>query len=146
EDVRILRTVSARLAQHRGHHAIGRPLEQLEDEGTPDAVAQHEKLADTEVVHEAELIVRICVPGLLDLERPSGLPGVRIAEVHADAAEVVLELLHGVEGRPRRPPRDGGIEPAPWDQEQWEPGADLFIVDAHVATLVEWHWIPLLGV
>src|SRR5215813_10005013 len=139
EDVGVLRPVPARLAQHRGHHTIRCALEQLENERAADAVAQHEELTDAQVVHEAELIVRVGIPRLLELQRAGGLSAIGVAQVHADAAKVVFEFLHGVEGGPRRPPGDRGVETAAWDQEQRKPGAGLFIVNAHVTTLIEWH-------
>src|SRR5262245_4365912 len=145
EEVGLLRPMATRLAHHRGHPAVGRALEQLPDERAPDAVTEHEELVDAEVVHEAELIVGVGVPGPIDLERAGRLPGERVAQVHGDAAEVVLELLHCVEGGSARPPADGRIEPAARDQQQRKPGADLFIVDAHGAAIVERHRPLLLG-
>src|SRR5215813_5194737 len=70
EDVRALGPVSAGLAQDGGHHALRRSLEQLEYERAADAVAQHEELVRAQVVHQTELVVRVGVPGLLDLQGP----------------------------------------------------------------------------
>src|SRR5262249_24026153 len=97
-----------------------------------------------EVVHQPELIVCVGVPGPLDLQRAGGLPVVTVAQIHRDAAELVLELLHRVEGRSARPPRDRGVETVARDQQQREPGADFFVMDADVARFVERHGAVLV--
>src|SRR5262245_16361212 len=78
------------------------------------------------------------VPGPVDLERAGGLAVVGVAQIHRDAAEVVLELLHRVEVR-AAPKRDRRVQPSARDEEQRESRADFFVVDADVATLTERH-------
>ena len=51
------------------------------------------------MIHQRELIVGVGIPGAVDLERAGGLAGRGIAQVEGDAAVLVAELLHGVEGR-----------------------------------------------
>ena len=55
--------------------------------------------ADAQVIHQAELVVGVGVPGPVDLERAGGLAAVGVAQVGRDAAILVLELLHRVERR-----------------------------------------------
>jgi hypothetical protein len=51
------------------------------------------------VIHQRELVVGVGIPGTVDLERARGLAGWRITQVEGNAAVLVAELLHGVEGR-----------------------------------------------
>ena len=55
------------------------------------------------MIHEAELVVGVGVPGPVDLQRAGGLAGVGVAQVRRDRAVLALELLHGVEGWVARP-------------------------------------------
>ena len=51
--------------------------------------------------HEPQLIVRIPVPGIVHPQRPGRLPAASVALVHGVIqAEVVFELVHGIEGVP----------------------------------------------
>ena len=77
----------------------GRPPQQVPDERAADAEAHHHELVDAQVIHQAELVVGVRVPGPVDLERAGGLAAVGVAQVHRDAAVLVLELLDRVERR-----------------------------------------------
>ncbi len=90
------------LAEHGGHDALGRALQQLAGEAAADAVAHEEEFADPEMVHQPELVVGEGVPRVLDRHRAGGLAAIGVALVHGDAAEVVLELFHRIDdgGRP----------------------------------------------
>ena len=84
--------------QHSRDDALGCPLQQVPDEGAADAEAQHQELPDAQVIHQAELVVGVCVPGPVDLERAGGLAAVGVAQVCRDTAVLVLELLDRVDG------------------------------------------------
>src|SRR5678816_3482976 len=139
EEVRELGPVAARLHHRGGHDALRRSPDQVVDHGPADAEAHHQELPDAQVVHQPELVVGVGVPGAIDLQRASGLAGIRIAQVGADAAEVALVPLHGVEGRGGLPGREGRVEAPAGDEEQGKAGADLPVVDADGASLVERH-------
>src|SRR6202030_1893181 len=55
-----------------------------------------------------------------------------------DNAKLALELVEWVE-RVRREPRDRRVEPAARDHHQREARADLFVMDANLASLIERH-------
>src|SRR5262249_44693251 len=55
-----------------------------------------------------------------------------------DNAKLVLELVEWVE-RERREPRDRRVEPAAGDHQQREARADLFVMDANLASFIERH-------
>ena len=99
EEVGHLRAEAAGLRQHGRDDALGRPLQQVPDEGAADAEAHHHELVDAEVIHQAELVVGVGVPGPVDLERAGGLAAVGVAQVRRDAAVLALELLDRVERR-----------------------------------------------
>jgi Protein of unknown function (DUF3363) len=80
----------------RGDHALWRALHQLHRERAADAVAEEEKLADAEVIHQPELIVGEGVPRIVDRHRAGGFAATGVALVHGDDAEVVLEFLRDV--------------------------------------------------
>src|ERR1700733_2135337 len=88
-----------RLDQHARHHAFRRPLHQLEREATADTVAHEKELLDPEMVHQPQLIVGECVPWVSGGDWAAGLAAVRVALIHRDATELVLEYLHRVENR-----------------------------------------------
>jgi hypothetical protein len=134
------------LAQHGSHDAVGGPLDELQPERSPDVVAHVEELLDTEVVHQPELVVRERAPGIAAGNRSRGFAAVRIALIHLDAAEVVLERLHRVEHRGRPVAHPGVQAPSGGDQQR-EAGAGLLVTDPDVAPLVERHGsLPLQGV
>src|SRR2546430_7650853 len=99
EEVGHLGPETARL-HHRGRDdALGSPPDEIVDHRPADAEAHDHELPDAEVVHQPELVVRVGVPGAVDLQRAAGLAGVGVAQVSADTAEVVLVPFHRVEGR-----------------------------------------------
>src|SRR5438876_2943316 len=110
--------MSDRLAQHGGHDAIGSPLDQLEAEASPDAVAHVEELLRAEVIHQPKLVVREGAPGVAGGNRPRGLAAVRVALIHRDAAEVILERFHRVEYR-GGPVAHAGVQAADGSGEKW---------------------------
>jgi hypothetical protein len=57
--------------------------------GPADAEAHHHELPDAQVIHQAELVIGVCVPRPVDFERAGGLATVGITEVHRDAAVLV---------------------------------------------------------
>ncbi len=78
------RCAGARLRQHGGDGAPGRPLQQVPDERAADAEAEHHELADAEVAHQADMVVGVGVPGPIDLERPRGLAAIGFAQICRD--------------------------------------------------------------
>jgi hypothetical protein len=125
-----------RLAQDRRGDALRSPLDQLHRERAADAVAEVEELADAQRIHHAELVVGERAPGIVDRQRASGLAAGRVALIHGDHAEVVLELLGNVDNR-ARPDADVRVQPAAGRGQEREARADLGVADAHVATLIE---------
>ena len=87
------------------------------------------------MIHQADMIVGVSVPWPVHFQRPRGLATLGVAQVRRDYAELVLELLHGVE-RVGREARDRRVQPATGDDHQREAGADLLIVDADVALFI----------
>src|SRR5262249_56199679 len=71
-------------------------------------------------------------------QRPRGLAALGVAQIGRDHAELVLELVHRVEGVGRET-RDRGVQSTTGDDQQREAGTDLLIVDADVALVVERH-------
>jgi hypothetical protein len=126
------------LAEHGGHDALRRSLQQLAGEAAADAVAHVEEFADPEMVHQPKLVVGECVPRVLDRHRTGGIAAIGIALIHGDAAEVVLELFHRIENG-GLPVADARIQSAARDNQQREAGADLLIANANVTLLIERH-------
>ncbi len=98
KEVRHGRTKATGLSQHGGHHPIRRPFQQVPDEGATNAEAEDHELRNTQMIHQANVIIGVGVPGAIDLQRTGRLTGVGIAQVSRDAAVLALKLLHGVEG------------------------------------------------
>src|SRR5882724_5784468 len=132
------RAQSAGPRQHGRDETLGCALQQVPDEGAADAEAQHQELPDAQVIHQAELVVGVCVPGPVDLQRAGGLAGVGVAQVRRDAAVLALELLPGVEGVVLEG-RERGVQPAARDDHQREVGADRLVVNANVSLLIKRH-------
>ena len=61
-----------RLAQHARDDALRSPLHQLQGERAADAVAHEEELADAQMVHQPQLVVRECAPWVVDRDRAGG--------------------------------------------------------------------------
>src|SRR5882724_4809245 len=116
EEVRHLRTEPAGLRQYGRDETLGCALQQVPDEGAADAEAQHQELPDAQVIHQAELVVGVRVPGPVDLQRAGGLAAVGVAQVHRDAAVLVLELLDRVERRVTGEEGDGRVQPTAGDE------------------------------
>ena len=57
-------------ASHGRDDALGRALEQVPDERTADAEAEHHEFVYTQVIHDAEVVVGERVPRPVGLERP----------------------------------------------------------------------------
>src|SRR5262249_59551020 len=85
-----------------------------------------------------ELVIGICIPWPVDLERPGGLAPNRVAQVRRDAAVLSLELLDRVEGRAGQGGDRRVQSPASYDQ-QWEAGTGLLVLDADGAFFIEAH-------
>ena len=97
-EIRHLRPEPAWLHRHGRHDTIRGPLQEVPDEGTGYAEAQHHELVDAQMIHQAEMVVGIGIPRPVDLERAGGLAGVGVAQIRRDAAVLTLELLNRVEG------------------------------------------------
>ena len=140
EQVAHFRARARRLRQHGGDDAIWRALQQIPDQGAADAEAHHHELVDAEMIHQAELVVGVGIPGPVDLERARGLSGIGVAQVGGDAAVLALEFLEGVERRiGAGEARNRRVQSAARDQQQRKAGTGLDIVDANVALFVKDH-------
>ena len=127
-----------RLAVHSGHNAVGGPLHELESKGATDAVAHEKELPDAEVVHQPQLVIRKGTPRVVDRNRPGGLAAGRVALVHRNAAEVVLECLHSVEHR-GGPIADAGVQASTGSDQEREARSGLLVADADVALCIKRH-------
>src|SRR5260370_9232391 len=136
--IRVFGPVPDSLAEHSGDDTLGRAFEELPGKTAADAVTHVEELADAEMVHQPQLVGGEGVPRVVDRNRAAGFAAVRVALVHRDAMEVVLEDLHRIEhgGRPIADPR---VQAAAGGDQQWEAGAGLLVADANVASFVERH-------
>jgi len=67
------------LDQHTRHHALGCPLHQFHREAAADAVPHEEESLDPEIVHQSQLVVGKCVPGVNGRDGAGGLAAVRVA-------------------------------------------------------------------
>ncbi len=137
EMVARLRARAARLRQHGRHHAIGRALDEIPDEGAADAEADHHELVDAEVIHHAEVVVGEGIPGSFGLERACGLAALGVAQVGRDATVLALELLDRVERRAGGEIGDRRVQAAAGDEQQRKAGPGLLVADPHGALLVE---------
>ena len=95
------------------------------------------------MVQEAKHVVGVGVPRPVHLERSRGLAAIGVAQVEGDAAVFVLELGGGVERRRRRVLGIGNsrIEPAAGNDQQRKAGADILVIDPHIAFFIERHAI-----
>src|SRR5215472_13830115 len=94
-----LRTPAHRLRQHGRRNPIRCSLQKTPDEWAADAETHHGELVDSQMIHEAELIVSIGFPRPIDLDRAGGLAAGRIAQICRYAPVITLELLHGIKRR-----------------------------------------------
>jgi hypothetical protein len=124
---------------HNGLFAEGPFTLQHGDEGATDAKTHHQELRDAQVIHQAEVVVGVRVPGPVDLEWTGRLAAVGVAQVRRDAAVLVLELIDRVERRIPGEEADGRVQTPTGDEEQWEARARLLVVDADVALFVKRH-------
>src|SRR6202043_33230 len=111
---------------------------ELSGKTAADAVAHVEELADAEMVHQTQLVVGEGVPRVAGGDRAAGFAAIRVALVHRDAMEVVLEGIRGVE-HGGRPIADAGVQAPTGGDQQREAGASLLVADADVALLVKRH-------
>jgi hypothetical protein len=86
EQIARLGTRAARLRQHGGDDTVGCALQKIPDEGPADAEAMHHELVDTEVIHQADMVVGVGIPGTVGLERAGGLAARGIAQISGDDA------------------------------------------------------------
>src|SRR5260370_41996319 len=84
------------------------------------------------------MVVGIGVARPIGLERTGGLVTLGVAQIGRDNAKLAPELVEWVE-RVRREPRDRRVEPAAGDYQQREPRADIFVMDANLASFIERH-------
>ena len=92
EEIARLGARAARLRQHGGDHAIGRALQQIPDEGPADAEAVHHELVDAEMIHQADMVVGVGIPGAIGLERAGRLAVIGVAQIGGDDAIFAREL------------------------------------------------------
>src|SRR5712664_1323417 len=98
------------------------------------------------MVHQTEMVIGVCIPGTVELERAGGLAGMGVAQVRRDAAVLCLELLDRVKGRTAGEVGDRRVQSPTGDQQQREAGTGLLEVDANRAFFVSAHGSsPLLS-
>ena len=117
-----------------------RALQQIPDEGSADAEAHHQEFLDAQMIHQAEMVVRVGVPRPVDLKRARRLAAIGVARVQRDAAISVLELLHRIERRRGGEERHGRVQSTAWKDQQRKAATCLLIVDADVAFFIESAW------
>src|SRR5438477_215444 len=139
EKVAHFRARAAGLRQHGRDDTIGCPAQQVPDHRAADAESENEELVDAEVIHQAKVIVGVCVPWPVDFERAGGLPATGVAQVRSDAAVLCFELLHRIEGRVAGQVGDGRVQSPTSNHQQWEAATRLFKVNANGAFFVEAH-------
>jgi hypothetical protein len=127
-----------RLAQHSRHDAVRSALDQLQPERSPDAVTHEEELLIAEVVHHSQLVVGEGAPGIAGGNRPRGLAAIRIALIHGDAPEIVLERFHRVEHRVG-PVANARVQAPAGSDEQRKPRPNRLVADADVSLFIERH-------
>src|SRR5205814_6162608 len=105
------------------------------------------EVADAEMVQQPQHVVGVGVPRPVDLDRPRRLAAIGVAQVEGDAAVLVLELGGGVEWRGGRVLRVGNrrVQPAAGNDQQRKTGADVFVINPHIAFFIERHGISLLS-
>ena len=85
---------------HRGRdYPLRGILDQVENHRSGDAEAYDPEPMNAEVIHQPEVVIRVGIPGAVDLQRAAGLAGISVAPVGGDAPEVVFVPFHRVEGR-----------------------------------------------
>ena len=71
------------LDQHAGHDAFWRSLHELHGKATTDTVTHEKELLDSEMVHQPQLIVGECVPGVSGGDWAGGFAAIRVALIQA---------------------------------------------------------------
>src|SRR5262249_40295599 len=82
--------------------------------GTADAKSQYHELVDAQMIHQAEMVVGMTIPGAINLEGTCGLAAIGVAKVGTDAAVFVLELVHRIDinsGKPDLESVEAGARP-----------------------------------
>src|SRR3984893_15024313 len=85
------------------------------------------------------MVIGICIPRPVDLERAGGLAVGGVAQVRRDAAVLSLELLDRVKGTAAGQAGDRRVQSPAGDEQQREAGTGLLIADANGAFFVEGH-------
>jgi hypothetical protein len=129
------------LHEHPGHDAVGRALHQLHGKASPDAKAHEEELADAEVIHQPQLVVRKRTPGIVDWNWTAGLAAIGVSLVHGDAPKLIAEDVHGVEhgGRPVADPR---VQTAAGGHQERKARSGFLVSDPDAPFLIIRHAIP----
>ena len=134
-----LRPMTGGLRKHGGNDPVGRPFQQVPDEGAADAVAQHHELFDAEVVHQTEVVVCVGVPRPVDLERTRRLSAGSVAQVRGYTAVAVLERFHRVERVRGGEAGDRGIQTTAGNDQQRKACSGLLVMNADGAFFVDRH-------
>jgi hypothetical protein len=127
-----------RLHQHARHYAVWRPLHQFQGKASADTVAHEKELLDSEMVHQSQLVVGECVPWVSGGDWAGKLAAVRVALIHCDATELVLEYLHRVENR-IGPVAYARVQAAAGDEEKRKAAPGFLITDPDISLLILRH-------
>ena len=91
------------------------------------------------MIHQPQLVIGICIPRPIDLQRTRRLPTLGISQIHRDAAILALEFLHRIERRAVAQKPDRRVQTPAGDNQQRKPGPGLFVMDSDIAFFVERH-------
>src|SRR6478736_8095624 len=83
------------------------------------------------------MVVGVCIPRPVDLERAGGVAATRVAQVRRDAAVLPLELLDRVKRRTAGEAGDRRVQSSAGNEQKREAGTGLLEVDANSAFFVK---------
>ena len=90
------------------------------------------------MIHETELVIGKRAPWIVDRHRSGRLATNGVALIHGNTAELVSELLHGIEDG-MRPVGDVRIQTPAGSREDRESRSGLLVANANIVVLVERH-------
>jgi len=100
----------------------------------------HHELVDAEMIHQADMVVGVGIPGPVGLERACRLAGIGVAQVGGDDAIFAAELGERIIRRLlARKACDGRVQTTSGDHQQRIARAFLFVMNANGTFLVKAH-------
>src|SRR5580765_6353492 len=83
------------------------------------------------------MVVGVCIPRPVDLERAGGVAATSVAQVRRDAAVLPIELLDRVKRRTAGEAGDRRVQSSAGNEQKREAGTGLLEVDANSAFFVK---------